>query len=154
MALSAMQTRRRQLVEMLTAEKNRLGSAPRWSKPSVQDHIAWLEQSLKKTDDDLDKAIRLSPAWRVKDNIYQSIPGVGRVLSCTLMTQMPELGTLDGKQIALLAGLAPLNRDSGKRSGNRSIWGGRGEFRAVLYMATLSALQHNPVIRKFYNRLI
>ncbi len=150
---SAILTRRRQLVGMLTAERNRLLVARKSVRGRIQAHISWLEQELNDTNDDLDQTIRRSPLWREKDALLQSAPGVGPVLSRTLLAQLPELGTLNRKQIAALVGVAPLNRDSGKYRGKRSVWGGRSAIRMVLYMATLSATRSNPVIEAFYNRL-
>ena len=151
--LGALLTRRRQLVEMLTAERNRLRQAPRGLRGRVQEHIRWLERHLAELGRELDHAVRASPAWRAKEQLLRSVPGVGPVLSLTLLAQLPELGTLNRKQIAALVGVAPLNRDSGTRRGKRACWGGRGQVRAVLYMATLAAIRHNPVIRTFYARL-
>lgn len=150
---AAILTRRRQLVEMLTAEKNRLFAARKSVRGRIQAHISWMEQELNDTNDDLDRTIRRSPLWREKDSLLQSVPGVGPVLSRTLLAQLPELGTLNRKQVAALVGVAPLNRDSGKYRGKRTVWGGRSAVRMVLYMATLSATRSNPVIEAFYNRL-
>ncbi len=152
-ALAALMTRRRQLVEMLTAERNRLGSAPRALRAEIQAHITWLTRRLGRLDEDLHQAIRTSPAWRVQDDLLQSVPGVGPVLARTLLASLPELGTLNRKAIAALVGVAPLNRDSGTRQGRRRVWGGRAAVRAVLYMGTLVAVRHNPVLRAFYQRL-
>lgn len=151
--LAAILARRRQLVEMLTAEKNRLGSAPKPVRKSLRTHIAWLERELSYTDSDLAQAIRESPVWREKDDLLRSTPGVGPVLTTTLLADLPELGTLTGKQIAALVGVAPLNRDSGTLRGKRTVWGGRASIRAALYMAALVASRFNPVIRAFYQRL-
>jgi transposase len=151
--LAALVTRRRQLVEMLTAERNRLGSAPRTLRAEIQAHITWLQRRLGRLDDDLNQAIRTSPVWRVQDDLLQSVPGVGPVLSATLLASLPELGRLDRKAIAALVGVAPLNRDSGTLRGRRMVWGGRAAVRAVLYMGTLVAVRHNPVLRAFYQRL-
>ena len=152
-ALAAILARRRQLVEMLTAEKNRLGSARKPVRKSLRTHIAWLERELARTDSDLAQAIRESPVWREKDDLLRSTPGVGPVLTTTLLADLPELGTLTGKQIAALVGVAPLNRDSGTLRGKRTVWGGRAQIRATLYMAALVASRFNPVIRAFYQRL-
>ncbi len=152
-ALGALLARRRQLVEMRTAEKNRLGSALPRVKPGVQDHINWLEQELTKLDDELGRTLRQSPLWREKEDLLRSVPGVGPVLTLTLLAELPELGTLDRRQIAALAGVAPLNRDSGTLRGKRTTWGGRASVRAALYMATLVASRYNPLIRSFYQRL-
>lgn len=151
--LAAILTRRRQLVEMLTAEKNRLGRARKPVRKSLRAHIAWLERELAQTDSDLAHAIHESPVWREKDDLLQSTPGVGPVLTTTLLANLPELGTLTGKQIAALVGVAPLNRDSGTWRGTRTVWGGRAQIRATLYMAAVVAARFNPVIRAFYQRL-
>lgn len=146
-------TRRFQLNEMITAEKNRLGRARRPVSDHIKAHIAWLEQEKDVMDSNLRRFIQESPIWREKDNLLQSVPGVGPVLSCTLLAELPELGTLNRKQIAALVGVAPFNHDSGAFRGKRTVWGGRAKVRAVLYMATLVAKKHNPVIRSFYERL-
>ena len=151
--LAAILARRRQLVEMLTAEKNRLGSAPKPVRKSLRTHIAWLERELSHTDSDLAQAIRESPVWHEKDELLRSTPGVGPVLTTTLLADLPELGRLTGKQIAALVGVAPLNRDSGTFRGKRTVWGGRAQVRGALYMAALVASRFNPVIRAFYQRL-
>ncbi|HLA18529.1 MAG TPA: IS110 family transposase [Dehalococcoidia bacterium] len=152
--LSALMTRRRQLIDMLTAEKNRLRAAARAVRPSIQEHIAWLERRLVDLDRDLNQTIRSSAIWRQKDNLLQSTPGVGPVVSTTLLAGLPELGRLNRKEIAALVGVAPLNRDSGTLRGRRMVWGGRPKVRAALYMATLVATRRNPVIRAFYERLL
>lgn len=152
-ALAAILTRRRQLVEMLTAEKNRLTSAHTPVRKSLRTHITWLERELAHTDHTLAHAIRESPVWREKDELLRSVPGVGPVLTTTLLADLPELGTLTSKQIGALVGVAPLNRDSGTWRGKRTVWGGRAQIRAVLYMAALVATRFNPVIRVFYQRL-
>ncbi|MBI2080169.1 MAG: IS110 family transposase [candidate division NC10 bacterium] len=151
--LAALVTRRRQLVEMLTAERNRLGSAPRALRGEIQAHITWLKRRLARLDTDLGQAIRTSPVWRVQEDLLRSVPGVGPVLSATLLASLPELGTLNRKAIAALVGVAPLNRDSGTLRGRRRVWGGRAAVRAVLYMGALVAVRHNPVLRAFYQRL-
>ncbi|MGH8277569.1 MAG: IS110 family transposase [Steroidobacteraceae bacterium] len=151
--LAAILTRRRQLVEMLTAEKNRLASARKPVRKSLRAHITWLERELAHTDRDLARAIRESPVWREKEALLRSTPGVGPVVTTTLLANLPELGTLTGKQIAALVGVAPLNRDSGTLRGRRTVWGGRAQVRAVLYMGALVAARFNPVIRAFYQRL-
>jgi len=152
-ALAALLTRRRQLVEMLTAEKNRLLSASSPIRKRVRTHIVWLERELEHTNTDLSDAIRQSPVWREKDELLQSVPGVGPVVTSTLLASLPELGTLTHKQIAALVGVAPLNRDSGTLRGRRTVWGGRAQVRAVLYMGAIVAARFNPVIRAFYQRL-
>jgi transposase len=152
-ALEALVTRRRQLVEMLTAEKNRRARAPKVLHRSIDEHIRWLEKRLSVFDDELGELIRNTPLWRGRDELLRSVPGVGKVLSSTLLAQLPELGMLNRKQIAALAGLAPFNRDSGSMRGSRCIWGGRAQVRRVLYMATVAGVRSNPTIRTFYLRL-
>ena len=151
--LTALLTRRHQVVEMLTAEKNRLRSARELVHRRVQDHICWLEQELADLDDDLERTLRKSPLWREKDNLLRSVPGIGRVVSITLLADLPELGTLSRHQIAALVGVAPLKRDSGRFRGKRMVWGGRARVRAALYMAALTASRYNPIIKAFYHRL-
>ena len=151
--LQALMARRRQLLEMLTMEKNRLQQAPKPLAKPITKHIQWLEKELKQLDDDLDDQIRQSDVWREKDEILRSAPGIGDVTSRTLLADLPELGEVNNKQIAMLAGLAPLNRDSGKFQGHRTIWGGRATVRTALYMAVVSAIRHNPVIRLHYQHL-
>jgi transposase len=151
--LSALLQRRRQLVEMLTAEKNRLPLAARRIHPQLQAHITWLQRQISQFDDDLRALVRSSPLWRDKEDLLRSAPGVGPVLATTLVAALPELGTLTRQQIAALVGVAPLNRDSGTLRGRRTIWGGRAQVRTVLYMSTLVAVRHNPVLAAFYQRL-
>src|SRR6202171_2974740 len=152
-ALEALVTRRRQLVEMLTAEKNRRANAPKILHHSIDEHIRWLEKRLTGFDDELAELIRDTPLWRERDELLRSVPGVGKVLSSTLLAHLPELGALNRKQIAALAGLAPFNRDSGSLHGSRCIWGGRAQVRRVLYMAVVAAVRSNPVIKNFYTQL-
>lgn len=152
--LTALVTRRRQVIEMLTAEKNRLGISPKVVHKDIQKHIDWLQARLEDIDRHIDSAIRKSPVWREKDDVLRSVPGVGPVLSLSMITGLPELGTLSRRQIAALVGVAPLNRDSGLFRGKRIVWGGRANLRAVLYMAALSASRVNPAISTFYLRLI
>ena len=139
---------------MLTAERNRLGTAPVRIQPAIQQHIAWLEGQLAALNDDLTATIEGSAVWQAKADVLRSIPGVGPVLSRTMLAQVPELGTVGHKQVAALIGGAPFHRDSGTRRGRRTVSGGRGEVRAVLYMGTLVATKHNPVIKAFYTRLL
>jgi transposase len=150
----AILARRRQIVEMLTAENNRLGTAPRAVRKRIEAHVRWLEKELKRTDDDLDEAIEQSPTWRENAALLRSVPGVGPVLCRTLLAELPELGTLTHKQLAALVGVAPLNRDSGTMRGKRAVWGGRSGVRAALYMAALVAMRHNPQVKEFYERLL
>jgi transposase len=152
-ALSARLARRRQLIEMLTAERNRLGSASPPVRTRIRAHLTWLTRELAHVDEDLTRAIRESPVWREKDDLLQSTPGVGPVLATTLLASLPELGTLNRKQVAALVGVAPLNRDSGTLRGRRTVWGGRAHVRAALYMSALAATRWNPVIRAFYQHL-
>lgn len=152
--LAALLLRRRQLTEMLVAEKNRLGLARRPVRRSLKKHVAYLERELHLTDADLAEAIEASPAWRVQDDLLQSVPGIGTVTSHTMLGELPELGALSHKQIAALVGVAPVAHDSGALRGKRAIAGGRARVRSVLYMATLVATRCNPVIRTFYQRLL
>jgi transposase len=151
--LEALLTRRRQMVEMLVAEKNRLQVAHAATRPLIQKHIDWLQEQLEQVDKDLGSAVRESPMWRDKDDILRSVPGVGRVLAITLMAELPELGRLNRKQVAALAGVAPHACDSGTLKGKRMVWGGRAALRATLYMATLSAVRCNKAVRALYERL-
>jgi len=152
--LADLMSRRRQLVEMMTAERNRLGIATPAVRPSIEAHLSWLKREIKELDEDLDDFIHKSPLWREKDNLLRSVPGIGPVVSRTLLAELPELGTLNRKKIAALVGVAPFNRDSGKWKGKRCVWGGRSKVRSALYMAALVATRHNPVLRAFYQRLL
>ena len=151
-SLAAIVARRRQLIE-LTAEKSRFRLAARPNRKRLQAHIAWLERELASTDMDLTETIQQSPVWREKEELLRSVPGVGPVLVSTLLANLPELGTLTRKQIAALAGVAPVPRDSGTLRGRRTIWGGRAHVRTALYMVTMVAARFNPVIKAFYRRL-
>lgn len=153
-ALSALMVRRRQLVEMLTAEKNRLASTHPKLRSDVQVHIRWLEKRLNGVNQDLSRALKASPVWCAKAEILASAKGVGPVLTVTLLAGLPELGALNRHQIAALVGTCPFNRDSGTMRGKRTIFGGRAEVRAVLHMATLTATRYNPIIKAFYERLM
>jgi transposase len=153
-ALSALLARRRQVVGMLVAERQRLETTVPALRPRLEAHIAWLRQERDELDVALREQIRHSPLWREDDVLLQSVPGVGPVLATTLIAELPELGELDRKQIAALVGVAPLNCESGTWRGRRIVWGGRGQVRAALWMSTLVAVQHNPVIRAFYERLL
>jgi transposase len=152
--LDALMTRRRQLLDMLTAERNRLEHAVGPIRRSLVDHIRWLERRVAAVDRDLDDTIARSPVWRAKEDLLRSVPGVGPVVSRTLLADVPELGHLNRKQIAALVGVAPLARDSGTLRGKRIVWGGRAPVRAVLYMGALVATRRNLVIRAFYRRLL
>ncbi len=152
--LSALLSRRKQIVEMITAETNRLGTAPACLQSSLTQHLAYLKRALAEADEDLQTRLKASPVWKAKDEILQSAPGVGPSVSLTLLAQLPELGTLSRQAIGALVGVVPFNHDSGKHSGPRHIFGGRASVRAALYMAALVASRHNPVIRAFYARLL
>lgn len=145
--------RRRQISAMIVAENNRLDRASKTIAQRITAHIRWLEKDLERADHDLDQSIRQSPIWQANQDLLQTVPGIGPVTSRTLLAELPELGELNRKQIAALAGVAPFNRDSGTLKGKRCIWGGRASVRAALYMAALVASRRNAVIRKFYDRL-
>ena len=148
-------TRRRQLVEMLVAERNREAQAQtKRVRRNIKEHIEWLKKQLRSTDDELREQVDNSPVWNAKVELLEQIPGVGRVTVLTLLSSLPELGTRNRKKIAKLSGLAPLCRDSGKQTGKRTTWGGRADVRAVLYMATMVACRFNPTIKAFYARLV
>lgn len=151
--LDSLLTRRRQLLEMLTAERNRLGGARAPIKRDITQHIRWLERRLADVDGELQAALEASSLYQAKANLLQSVPGVGRVTALTLLAELPELGRLSRREIAALVGVAPLNRDSGTRRGKRLVWGGRAGVRAALYMAALVGIRWNPVLRAFYTRL-
>jgi transposase len=152
--LDALVTRRRQLLERLTAERNRLPHAQPPIRADIARHVRWLERRVADVNRDLDRPIQASPVWRAKETLYRSTPGVGPVFSRTALADLPELGRLNRKQIAALVGVAPLARDSGTLRGRRLVWGGRAPVRAALYMATLVATRRNPVIRACYLRLV
>lgn len=152
--LTALMTRRRQVIDMLTVEKNRLVTVRAKMRTDIEAHIHWLSNSLKELDQQIEEFVESLPVWKEKDALLQSVPGVGRVSSATLLGMLPELGLLNRQEIAALVGVAPVNKDSGKKRGRRRVYGGRGDVRSVLYMAALSAKKFNPVIRKFYERLI
>lgn len=151
--LAAVVTRRRQLVDMLTAERNRLSCAPLGLRKELQAHIRWLERRIAGLDTELEHAIRTSPVWRAQEARLRSVPGIGPIVARTLLAQLPELGTLAPKPLAALVGVAPLNRDSGLFRGRRKVGGGRAAVRAVLDMGPLAAVRFNPVLRPFYQRL-
>lgn len=154
---AAILARRSQIVEMMSAEKNRLGAArSTFVEKRIRAHIRWLEKELERTDSDLDQTIRDSPTWRENEALLRGVPGVGPVLARTLLAELPELGsgTLTPKQLAALVGVAPFNRDSGPMRGKRAVWGGRGRVREALYMGALVATRFNPTIKEFYERLV
>jgi transposase len=152
--LTGLLTRRRQVVDMLTVEKNRLHTVRPALRSDIEEHIAWLQEKLSKLDEEIDHFVQATPLWVEKDAILRSVPGVGRVTSSTLLAMLPELGKLNRQQIAALVGVAPVNKDSGRKQGKRRVYGGRADVRSVLYMAALVAKKFNPVIKKFYERLI
>jgi transposase len=152
-ALHGWLARRRQLLEMLGAEEQRLAVSTRDVRRHIQQHVEWLRAQLRDVDKELQTLIRTSPLWRENENLLRTTPGVGPVFATTLLADLPELGQLNRRQIAALVGVAPLNWDSGQQRGTRHIWGGRAAVRTTLYMATLSAIRCNPVIRAFFERL-
>lgn len=152
--LTALLTRRKQVLDMLTMEKNRLVTVRAKMRSEIASHIQWLSKSLKALDKEMADFVASTPVWKEKDALLQSVPGVGRVTSATLLGMLPELGQLNRQEIAALVGVAPVNKDSGKKQGKRRVYGGRASVRSVLYMAALAATNFNPVIRKFYERLI
>jgi transposase len=151
--LDSLLTRRRQLIEMLTAERNRLGFARAAVKRDLLQHIRWLEKRLGDIESDLHDALRTSPIYQAKVTLLQSVPGVGPITALTLAAARPELGRLSRRELAALVGVAPLNRDSGTLRGKRLVWGGRAPVRAALYMAAFVGVRWNPVLRQFYTRL-
>ena len=151
--LAAVLARRRQVLAMQHAEYNRLDRAPARVQQRIEAHLRWLHAELARLDEDIDDRIQQSPVWRERENLLRSVPGIGPVMSRTVLAELPELGLLNRKQIAALVGVAPFNRDSGRLRGQRTIWGGRASVRRALYMAALVATRWNPVIRPFYQRL-
>jgi transposase len=151
--LQGILARRRQLIQMITAEKNRLDRAHKTTRRDIREHIAWLTERLKLVDHEPNERVKLSPPWRQRDAFLQSVPGVGPIVSRTLIIDLPELGTIDKRSISKLVGVAPLNRDSGTARGSRSIWGGRPQVRCALFMACLAAIRVNPVIKAHYKKL-
>jgi transposase len=145
--------RRRQLLEMLLAEEQRLTRAPQAIRAQIQQHVEWLRRELRDVDGALRTVVATSPVWREQEDLLRTVPGVGPVLATTLLADLPELGRLNRRQIAALVGVAPLNWDSGEHRGTRHVWGGRAPVRTALYMATVSAVRCNPVIRAFFTRL-
>jgi transposase len=151
--LQALLLRRAQLIEMLVAEKARLERAHAAARDSLNEHIKWLKQQIKLADNDIDSFLRSSPAWRQKEDLLRSVPGIGPGAAATLIAFMPQLGSLNRREIAALTGVAPFNSDSGRHIGKRRIQGGRAVVRRALYMACVPALRFNPTIRAFYDRL-
>jgi transposase len=152
--LQGLLVRRSQLLGMRVQESNRLGLMQGAMRKQIKSHIAWLDRAIDELNTDLTARLRSSPAWREKDELLQSLKGIGPITSGTLMTSLPELGQLNRRAIAALVGVAPFNRDSGAFRGRRVIWGGRAHVRHVLYMAAIAAVRSNPVIKPFYERLI
>lgn len=152
--MQAILTRRRQLLEMLVSENNRLKMAPKAVARRIRAHIKWLEKELRRTDKDLDEAVEENVAWKENEALLRSVPGVGPVLARTLLAELPELGTLDHRRLSALVGVAPFNRDSGTFKGKREVWGGRAPVRAALYMGALVAVRHNPILKEFYEKLL
>lgn len=152
--LSALLIRRKQVLDMITIEKNRLVTVRAKMRSDIEAHLQWLSKSLKKLDKELEEFVKGTPIWKEKDALLQSVPGVGPVTSATLLGMLPELGVCNRQEIAALVGVAPVNKDSGKKHGKRRVYGGRADVRSVLYMAALAAKKFNPVIKKFYERLI
>ena len=151
--LEALLSRRRQILEMLGAERNRLEHAKGSVKRDLQEHIRYLEKRLRKVDTEIEEHIQASPLWRAKEDLLRSVPGVGPVVSRTLIAELPELGRLSRKRIAALVGVAPFARDSEQLRGQRIVWGGRASVRAALYMAAVVGVRRNPVLKPFYQRL-
>ena len=151
--VASLLARRRQLQEMQTAERNRRPTVAPRLRPGLDAHLAWLKEQIAELDRELEETVQDDPATQAKAALLRSIPSIGPVVAATLVGLLPELGTLDRRQLAALVGVAPLNRDSGKRTGGRSIWGGRSAVRAMLYMATVSGIVHNPLLQPLYDRL-
>ena len=151
--LRALVTRRQQLLEMITAEKNRMRRTTPSVRHRIELNVRWLKEQLKELDRDQGDFLRSSPLWQEEAKLLQGVPGIGPVVTATLIARLPELGSLNSKEVASLVGVAPFNRDSGTLRGKRTVWGGRGPLRTALYMATLVAVRHNPVLRAFYQRL-
>ncbi len=139
---------------MLVAERNRLPTALPLVQERIQHHIVWLETELDDLELELQRTIESSPLWRAADDLLQSVPGIGPITARTLLAELPELGKTPAKQLASLVGVAPLNCDSGRYRGKRRVWGGRAPLRTTLYMATISAVRCNPIVRAFYQRLV
>jgi transposase len=152
--LDELVTRRRQLVLMLTAEKNRRQTASPSMQQQISSHMLWLQTEIETLEQQISQAIKANPEWTETAKRVERVPGIGFITAATLVADLPELGQLNRQKIAALVGVAPFNHDSGKQHGKRRIFGGRTSVRSVLYMATLSAIRHNPVIKEFYQRLL
>ncbi|MEP1078850.1 IS110 family transposase [Leptolyngbya sp. PL-A3] len=153
-ALQEAVTRRRQLVEMLTAEKNRQSSLRGKMQQNLEEHLVWLEEHIQQLDLEIEQLSQSQEQWRSRIELLKSVPGIGKVIATTLVAALPELGQVSDKRISALVGVAPFNRDSGKYKGTRTIWGGRANVRAALYMGTLVAVRYNPALKAFYTRLV
>ncbi len=153
-ALQELVMRHEQLLEMLVAEKQRLARASNAMRKELRHHIAYLEGRIKEAEEDIDKTVRRSDAWRRKSEIVRSVPGFGKAFCAMVLAKVPELGTLNRKQIGALVGVAPMPDDSGSRHGRRMIAGGRFEVRNKLYMCAMVAARRNPVLKQFYERLV
>jgi transposase len=151
--LHALVQRRRQLVDMLVAERNRLTTVRPAARASIDAHIQWLEARIRESDRDLTDRLKQSPVWQAREQLLRSVPGIGPQTARRLLVSLPKLGTLTTRQVAKLVGVAPLNVDSGQSRSRRQIWGGRAAVRTALYMATITAARANPIIRAFYQRL-
>lgn len=151
--VASLLTRRRQLVEIQTSERNRRATTPAHLLPGLEEHLHWLDEQIAALDREVQETVAEDPAMQAKASVLRPIPSIGPVVAATLVGFLPELGTLDRRQIAALVGVAPLNRDSGQRRGGRRIWGGRGTVRAMLYMATVSGIVHNPLLKSLFDRL-
>jgi transposase len=147
-------TRRRQLVDILTAERNRMALLRGKAQANVERHIEWLNEQIQELDAEIETQIQASDAWRQTQKLVLSVPGVGKVMAATLLSALPELGQLSHKQVAALVGVAPFNCDSGQMRGKRRVFGGRANVRQVLFMATMVAVRYNPVLKAFYGRLL
>lgn len=152
--LAELVARRRQIASMIHAERSRLGRAGAAVRPDIEAHIGYLEGRLDEANRAIEEAIKASPIWGADDDLLQSVPGIGRTTSATLIAELPERGRRSPREITALVGLAPYNRDSGTLRGTRAIWGGRGSVRKTLYMATLVAVRHNPALKEHYNQLL
>lgn len=153
-ALQEVVTRRRQLVEMLSAEKNRQGTLRGKMRQNLDVHLKWLEEHIEELDREIEQLSQAQEQWRSRITLLKSVPGIGNVIATTLVAALPELGQVNDKRISALVGVAPFNRDSGKYKGSRTIWGGRASVRAALYMGALVGIKHNPVLKAFYARLL
>ena len=153
-ALEGLVARRRQIIQMRTAEQQRRQRALPVVREGIEEVIALLNRQVKEIDDELGRRLRESPLWREREDLLRSVPGIGPATVFSLLAELPELGSLDRREAAAVVGVAPLNRDSGKHRGSRRCWGGRGHVRAALYMAALVGVRYNPTLKEFYERLL